>query len=526
MRHTFSIIAMGAALSVSLLTACSSEDSFEAQPATPTEQTNTPVAFGSYLGRSVSTRGAAYLQIKDIAQENNNIGIYAMYTKGEKFDPSNASGKYTKYEDNFMQNLLLHSSLTADELKAADDTKIAESWVYSPLRYWPMTSEEYLSFMAYAPFSTKAMLSDKDGNDGDGAGSLSYYKHEVAADPAGQIDLLYADPTGITNMQLYAADATGNGTTWTHSGDFYGLDGDQTSSTTKDKRAPLVNLKFKHATSRIGFVVTSSALKAEGNYPYTVTTTTTDETTGEETTTTENKTAKAGDEATAAVDGKMSITVNKVMLLGDNASAGSTPVGAFYPSGYLNLSTVTDGAPLWSSMATDGKLAFTYDNTSSARTVAGEYKNDGAGKINVTAAQYTWLPSDLTGDTKTASKTIKGKWETEEVTETDAGGNTTTKTQFKENPTIDFIGNGASDYMFVIPQDFETDQLYAYLDFTLNDGDGNSQEFKVYRQIKQKFEAGKAYIIVMDISSLTAIQFSVELDNWLDEILVPTDPQF
>lgn len=519
MRHTFSTIAMGAALSVSLLTACSSEDSFEAQPTVPTEQTNTPVAFGSYLGRSVSTRGDAYLQTKDIAL-NGKIGLYAMYTKGNKFNLTTGT-----FEDNFMQNFQLYSSLTDDELKNAEADKIAESWVYSPLRYWPMTSEEYLSFMAYAPFNQYAQLADANGET---SGSLTYLKHEVEADPANQIDLLYADPSGITNMQLYATDATGNGTTWTHSGDFYGLDGQtsQTSESVKDKRAPLVNLKFKHATARIGFVVTSSALKAEGNYPYTVTTTTTDETTGEETTTTENKTAKAGDETTETkVDGKMSITVNKVELLGDNTTANAeNPTGAFYPSAYVNLES-SSAADLWSQKATDGKLAFTYDNTSTERTVTGEYKSDGDGTITTTSAKYTWLPSDLNGGTKTASKTITGTWETEPVT--DEEGNPTSKNQFKAEPTIGYIGNGASDYMFVIPQEFtDAAPLYVYLDFTLNDGDGNSQEFKVYRPIVKNFEAGKSYIIKMDISTLTAIQFSVELDNWSDEILVPTDPQF
>lgn len=537
-RYSFLHLAVGVALSATLLSACSTEDSYDGAQSVKASADSIPVAFGTYLSRSASTRGAAFLEAKDIAL-NGDIGLFAMYTKGKKYTPGTDN-----FDDNFMQNFQLHSTLSEAELKQ-DDANITESWVYSPLRYWPITPEEYLTFRAYSP-CIKAEYNDKYGSErkqinendtklynlvGKPDGDRKCIKCDISTDPAKQKDLLYADSKGITNMQLYPANAYGTGDTWEHSGDFYGLTADGKTATGVDKRAPLVSLKFKHATARVGFVVTASVLKSRVNYAFKDDGGTIhypDETGLEESLIKEqNSTVK--------------ITINKVMLLGDNSSAGNTaPTGAFYGQGFMNLSNYTESEQLWGIPDKDNKIAITYDNSTTVRTMNGKFDDgNSVGTIDLGNSQktntYNWLPEDLTSSSATPNKVISGKWETEtvenEVDDGNGGTTTETVTQFKSAPVVNPIGNGGSDYMFIIPQDFtanntENNSLYVYLDYTVSYNDGaKSVDNRIYRKLEQKFEAGKAYIIIMDIdNSLNAINFTVKTTNWEDEI--PVNLQF
>lgn len=584
--------------------ACTTDDISDTTPTTQNAD-KAPIGFGSYLSRSAQTRGTAVFEPADVAL-NGGIGIFAMYTNGRTYNPDSTTEKdTTKFSDNFMQNINLGSELSKEDLKNGKGDA-SSSWSYAPLRYWPITANEYVSFMAYSPYKEEyGTLYNKNGET---KGDQTYIKHTVNKDPRNQTDLMYADASKIANMQLFK----NQDGSWTKTGDF--------AESTDNSSTPKVNLKLKHATSRIGFVVTSSALKDPNNFFF-------EDQNG--------KVYKFGDlgqgievDMVSTAFSNTSITVNKVMFLGDNSSAGATPKGAFYSNGYLNLSKTLEGntdetknKPLWVVPSNVAKQAFTFDNTlktskgeDSIRTTSGEYNGSFRGTVTLKnggeSGNLLWYPADslysksygkgqyigyiafgwqplliyadwdetksyfesLLSNTKDSvsirsdgklikisrgeyyarglglstpvtnevisnyiSSVVRKQWtywwkyqmETNRLeatwNEVESGKPIT------DGLTVNAIGNSANDYMFVIPQDFSAgkDDLWVYLDYTVNYGSGVSGEvkekginYKVYKKVEKKFEPGKAYIIVMDIgegNNFNTINFSVKTDNWADE---------
>lgn len=93
------------------------------------------------------------------------------------------------------------------------------------------------------------------------------------------------------------------------------------------------------------------------------------------------------------------------------------------------------------------------------------------------------------------------------------------------NQTLDQNGiNSDKNYLFVIPQDFSgADELYVYVEYTINYG-GETESVKntVYKQIKKKFEQGKAYMLNLTLGR--PIEFDVDVtgvdagvDGWGNE---------
>lgn len=548
---------------------CSTDDIYEGAPTTASSQQQNAIGFGTYLKRATQTRGAAYLEPSEIAL-NGGIGVFAMNTSGGKYDPSSNDSKDTKnFTANLMQNMYLHSSLSESELYNNETSTVAGSWVYNPIRYWPNGNDDYVSFMAYAPYNPNnkdySTLYDKDGNP---SGDRTYIKHIMESDPLNQVDLLYSG-SKTTNMQLL-----GRKDNWKTVGDFGTIAANDT--------VPPVQLKFNHANSRIGFAITSSALKDPNNFTY--------ETQGGE------KYSFGDVESGLAVDlivsatSANSIEVNKVVFLGDNSTAENEhPTGAFYSSGYLNLATTTSDKPLWS-IKDKTQLPFIYDNTGTVRMSNGDlltlaesqendyrfYDNDN----NPISGYLLWIPSDLVENVDnlveeyTYYVNVYGNYIFYQMIDALEGWgedidyiNSLTKEQIirlycqyvyevyyvpslrgnmlnaswtpssdgtvdESNISVNYIGNSNDDYMFVIPQDFsegntEGNELWVYLDYTLHYTGGvsgdvakNGINYKFYCKVEKKFEPGKAYIIVMDIGegkNFNAVKFSVKETAWPSE---------
>lgn len=89
----------------------------------------TAIEFGTYLGRDVQTRGT--VMDNDALK---NMGVYASYTGQDDFSDASTP--------NFMYNQKV--------------TKNAGNWEYSPLKYWPTTNNDQVSFFAYAPYTTES----------------------------------------------------------------------------------------------------------------------------------------------------------------------------------------------------------------------------------------------------------------------------------------------------------------------------------------------------------------------------------
>lgn len=97
----------------------------------------------------------------------------------------------------------------------------------------------------------------------------------------------------------------------------------------------------------------------------------------------------------------------------------------------------------------------------------------------------------------------------------------TSSTPHHPNKTVDNCDrNQEDDYLFVIPQDFSssaTDKLYVIVEYTIQYND-ISEVFtnKVSKQITQKFEQGKAYMINLTIGR--PIDFDVDVvTGWIGE---------
>jgi len=78
--------------------------------------------------------------------------------------------------------------------------------------------------------------------------------------------------------------------------------------------------------------------------------------------------------------------------------------------------------------------------------------------------------------------------------------------------TLDQNGiNSDKNYLFVIPQDFSgADELYVYVEYTIDyGGETGSVKNTVYKQIKKKFEQGKAYMLNLTLGR--PIEFDVDV---------------
>lgn len=83
--------------------------------------------------------------------------------------------------------------------------------------------------------------------------------------------------------------------------------------------------------------------------------------------------------------------------------------------------------------------------------------------------------------------------------------------------------NPATDYLFVIPQDFshangKTDDLYVIVGYTIKytnheNGTISEMNYTVSSNIEKNFEQGKAYTINLNIG-LTPIEFNAEVTDW------------
>lgn len=177
----------------------------------------TPIGFST----DVSMR--ANILIKDTTDlKKTGIGVFAYFTDNKKW----ADSKTDAIPD-FMYNQQVSWGIQRID-STGEDKKPVYGWIYSPVKYWPNSSENatprYISFFAYAPWqaeSTSTANVIEMPNDTDKSPHLKYKMGAVG----NMTDLLYADPV---------IDATRNG---------HGLITDNGTNNTYQK----VPLKFHHA---------------------------------------------------------------------------------------------------------------------------------------------------------------------------------------------------------------------------------------------------------------------------------------
>lgn len=475
MKH--SIITAIALATITTFAACSSDDT-TTSAVTEQEQTQpTAITFNTYLGRS--TRGTI------ATADNITVGVVGMSTSGKKYgngndkitiissDPNNPTEEKEDAEANFSVNFMPNTALTKPSS--------GDIWSYNPVRYWPTSSTDYLTFLVYAPYADETLYDASGDGDPTTTGNRTWIQHTVNSTVGDQVDLLRSR-YDLANMQLLTT-TSGNTTTTTTSAN------EAKAFTTVDDQN-VVNVDLIHATSRLAIAVTAPFL-------------------------TNDATAADNFKNDNSTTSNTQITINKIVLLGDGTSATeSSPKGVFTPSAYLNLAggviyndnqwTYTSTKDLWKHAATDGLLSFKFENFAT-----GSYSAITHGST----PQKIWTPSE-------DGKVIKA---TRKVTE---NSGTYTYSDYKSNA----VGSKASDYLFLIPQTFtSSNPLYVYIDYTISyaDVDGSGVNYTAYGTIGnstegQEFLAGHAYVLNIEIDGnngpkLTPIKFTVSLEPWPDE---------
>lgn len=127
----------------------------------------TPVAFAARLDGEEATR-AGVIDNDKLA----SMGVFASYTGQSDWTTSSTS--------NFMYNQPVEKS--------------PDTWTYTPMKYWPNTEGDKLSFFAYAPHADNMAGLTTDGYNSSNATGYPTFRYEPPVDITKQTDLLFAPP--------------------------------------------------------------------------------------------------------------------------------------------------------------------------------------------------------------------------------------------------------------------------------------------------------------------------------------------
>lgn len=192
------------ALSALAIAGCSQNEITEISP-----EANPAVGFSVFTG--TQTKGTITDNTGTTGIQTTGFGVLAYYTGTDDF----GSGSHASPTPNFMWNQKVEYKSSA--------------WSYTPLKYWPNTTDEKISFFAYAPYAdTQSAASSSNGIELTAATASGYPK----------ITFHWNTTTPSAGVNLVATNAAQTG-------------GDKTINLTKQTAA--VPFKFKHVLSRANF---------------------------------------------------------------------------------------------------------------------------------------------------------------------------------------------------------------------------------------------------------------------------------
>ena len=192
------------ALSALAIAGCSQNEITERSP-----EANPEVGFSVFTG--TQTNGTITDNTGTTGIQTTGFGVLAYYTGTDDF----GSGSHASPTPNFMWNQKVEYKSSA--------------WSYTPLKYWPNTAGEKISFFAYAPYAdTQSAASSSNGIELTAATATGYPK----------ITFHWNTTTPSAGVDLVATNAAQTG-------------GDKTINLTKQTAA--VPFKFKHVLSRANF---------------------------------------------------------------------------------------------------------------------------------------------------------------------------------------------------------------------------------------------------------------------------------
>lgn len=166
MRHP-AVAIMAAVLATAA--SCSKPSPGPAPAAVPS-----PISFSTYLSRPVA-RSTGSLTAASLP--SYGFGVFASYTGEDGFSPSSDI-------PSFMYNVPVRHSASSD------------TWSYSPLRYWPRSSSEKVTFLAYAPYVAPSGANDQGISDLSPQTAPPSFTFTLSS--SADVDLLYASRTDVT----------------------------------------------------------------------------------------------------------------------------------------------------------------------------------------------------------------------------------------------------------------------------------------------------------------------------------------
>ncbi len=343
---------VGSLALLAFMVSCSSSND-DINGGTTPKESNVPLTFSSYLGRTATSRAGATGTIttdganSTTSLQTEGFGLFATYTDNAEYTA--ATGP------NFMYN-----------------TKVStKDWTYSPLRYWPnetsttnadgkgATSEgvDRLSFFAYAPYvtptknTTGAINGATEGITaltGNAATTDPKVTYVVAATPEKSVDLLWGVvPAGTTKW----SNVTGTVIDIAEGKPYLNL--------IKPNTTQKVNFNFRHALAKLG-------LKVVGAF---------DAVTG------------------GTKDAATKITVASVTIEGKG----------FKKTAVLNLNNTTANEPLWEDVtpaATDNNINLTVSGDNLNSKIKDSGKDEAQTADGVTETAQDLLNSDATSAQK------------------------------------------------------------------------------------------------------------------------------
>lgn len=338
---------VGSLALLAFMASCSSSNDDLTGGAPSPKESSVPITFGSYLGRTATSRAGATGTIttdgagNTTSLQTEGFGLFATYTDNATYTATTGP--------NFMYN-----------------TKVSgATWTYTPLRYWPnesgtdgngATSEgtDRLTFFAYAPYvtptdnKTGAITGATEGITaltGNTATTDPKVTYMVAATPEKSVDLLWGVvPTGTKAW----SNVSGTDVTLTEGLPYLNL--------IKPNTTQKVNFNFRHALAKLG-------LKVVGAF---------DAVTG----------------GTKNADTK--ITVASVTIEGKG----------FKKTAVLNLNNTTANVPLWEDVKDAGDITLTVSGDNLNSKIKDSGKDEAQTVDGVTETAQDLLNSDATSAQK------------------------------------------------------------------------------------------------------------------------------
>ena len=338
---------IGSLAALALMASCSSSNDDLNGGATTPQESNVPLTFSSYLGRTATTRAGATGTIttdgagNTTSLQTEGFGLFATYTNNATYTATTGP--------NFMYNT---------KVSGAD-------WTYSPLRYWPnetgtdkngATSDnvDHLTFFAYAPYvtpsdnATGTITGATEGITaltGNAATTDPKVTYVVAATPEKSVDLLWGVvPTGTTTW----SNVSGTDVKLTEGLPYLNL--------IKPNTTQKVNFNFRHALAKLG-------LKVVGAF---------DAVTG------------------GTKDAATKITVASVTIEGTG----------FKKTAVLNLNNTTANEPLWEDVKDAGDIKLTVSDANLNSKIKDSGKDEAQTVDGVTETAQDLLNSDATSAQK------------------------------------------------------------------------------------------------------------------------------